>query len=93
MTARPFRQRIPRRLRAKHGVSSRAVSAILADAGSAFLLFKQNSLGPNGAATLSLRQHFVSVIQLAFSIVDLFATDIANQRPRRRRLNLALSAD
>jgi hypothetical protein len=45
VTARPFEQQIPRRLQAKHGVSSRAVSivlAILADAGLAFLLFQQN---------------------------------------------------
>lgn len=45
MTARPFEQQIPGRSQARHGVSSRAVSivlAILADAGLLFLLFQQN---------------------------------------------------
>ena len=41
MTARPFEQQIPRRLHARHGVSSRAFSiilAVIADAGLVFLL-------------------------------------------------------
>jgi hypothetical protein len=45
VTARPFEQQIPRRWQARHGVSSRAVSivlAVLADAGLALLLFRQN---------------------------------------------------
>ena len=45
MTARPFEQQISRRLQARHGVSSRAVSivlAVLADANLALLLFQQN---------------------------------------------------
>jgi hypothetical protein len=45
VTARSFEQQIPRRLQGRHGVSSRAVSiflALLADAGLAFLLFRQN---------------------------------------------------
>ncbi len=45
MTARPFEQHIPRRLHAKHNVSSRAFSIILAvtaDAGLALLLFQRN---------------------------------------------------
>ncbi len=45
MTARPFEQQIPRRLQVRHGVSSRAVSvvlAVLADANLALLLFQQN---------------------------------------------------
>jgi hypothetical protein len=45
VTARPFEQQIPRRLRARHGVSSRAVSivlAVLADASLAWLLLRQN---------------------------------------------------
>ena len=45
MTARPFEQQIPRRLQARHGVSSRAVSivlAVLADVNLAVLLFQQN---------------------------------------------------
>jgi hypothetical protein len=45
VTARSFEQQIPRRLPAKHGVSSRALSillALLADAGLGFLLFQQN---------------------------------------------------
>jgi hypothetical protein len=45
VTARSFEQQIPRRLQAKHGVSSRALSillALLADAGLGFLLFQQN---------------------------------------------------
>ena len=45
MTARPFEQQIPRRLRAKHGVSSRAVSivlAVIADAGLVLLLSKHD---------------------------------------------------
>ena len=45
MTARPFEQQIPRRLHAKHGVSSRAVSivvAVIADAGLVLLLSQQN---------------------------------------------------
>jgi hypothetical protein len=45
VTARPFEQQISRRLQARHGVSSRAVSivlAVLADANLALLLFQQN---------------------------------------------------
>jgi hypothetical protein len=45
VTARSFEQQIPRRLQAKHSVSSRAVSillTLLADVGLAFLLFQQN---------------------------------------------------
>ena len=45
MTARPFEQQIPRRLHAKHNVSSRAFSivlAVIADAGLVLLLFQQN---------------------------------------------------
>lgn len=45
MTARPFEQQSPRRLQARYGVSSRAVSialAVLADAGLALLLFEQH---------------------------------------------------
>ena len=45
MTARPFEQQIPRRSHAKHNVSSRAFSIILAvtaDAGLALLLFQRN---------------------------------------------------
>ena len=45
MTARPFEQQIPRRSHARHNVSSRAFSIILAvtaDAGLAFLLFQRN---------------------------------------------------
>jgi hypothetical protein len=158
VTARPFEQQIPKRLQAKHGVSSRAVSillAILADTCLAFLLFQQNWIssteeiepfwvrqfiafalysaiqlwtlayqtgrgdefaatidkvfaaspaivtalvqmywiGHNSAATLSWRQHIVSVIWTVFSIADFFATDITNQRLRMRQLNLAPQAD
>jgi hypothetical protein len=158
VTARPFEQPIPRRLQAKHGVSSRAVSillAILADVGLVFLLFQQNWIssteevepfwvrqfiafalysavqlwtlayqtgrgdefaatidkvfaaspaivtalvqmywiGHNSAATLSWRQHIVSVVWAVFSIADFFATDITNQRLRMRQLNLAPPAD
>jgi hypothetical protein len=154
VTARPFEQQIPRRLQAKHGVSSRAISillALLADAGLTLLLFQQNWIssteeiepfwvrqfivfalysavqlwtlayqtgrgdefaatidkvfaaspaivtaliqmywiGHNSAATLSWRQHIVSVIWIVFSIADFFATDITNQRLRMRQLNLA----
>jgi hypothetical protein len=49
LTARPFEQQFPRRLQAKHGVSSRAVSivlAVLADAGLAWLLFHQSWISP-----------------------------------------------
>jgi len=45
VTARPFEQQIPRRLHAKHNISSRAFSIILAvtaDAGLALLLFQRN---------------------------------------------------
>ena len=45
MTARPFEQQIPRRSHAKHNVSSRTFSIILAvtaDAGLALLLFQRN---------------------------------------------------
>jgi hypothetical protein len=43
--ARSFEQQIPRRLQARHGVSSRALSillALLADAGLGLLLFQEN---------------------------------------------------
>jgi hypothetical protein len=45
VTARPFEQQIAMQSRAKHGVSSRALSillAVLADAGLAWLLFRQH---------------------------------------------------
>jgi hypothetical protein len=47
VTARPFEQQIPRRSQARHGVSSRAVSivlAVVADAGLVLLLFQQNRI-------------------------------------------------
>jgi hypothetical protein len=45
VTARPFEQQVPRRLHAKHNVSSRAFSivlAVIADAGLVLLLSRQN---------------------------------------------------
>jgi hypothetical protein len=47
VTARPFEQQIPRRLHAKHIVSSRTVSialAVIADAGLVLLLFQRNGI-------------------------------------------------
>ena len=51
MTARPFEQQIPRRLHAKHGVSSRAVSialAVIADVGLVWLLSQRNWISSRG---------------------------------------------
>ncbi len=47
MTARPFEQQIPKRLHAKHIVSSRTISialAVIADAGLVLLLFQRNGI-------------------------------------------------
>jgi hypothetical protein len=154
VTAQPIEQKVPRRLHARHGFSSRSFSimlAVLADASLVLLLFRKNWITPPGdaeafwveqfvafaaystlqlwtlayqtgrgdelaatvdkvfaaspaivtalsqmywvghdaAASLSWRQHVVSVLWSIFAIADFFATDITNQRLRMRQLNLA----
>lgn len=73
MTARSFEQQIPRRLQARHGVSSRAVSillALLADAGLVFLLFQQNWI----SSTEKIEPFWVRqfIIFAAYSAIQLW---------------------
>jgi hypothetical protein len=46
-------------------------------------------MGHDASASLSWRQHVVSVLWSLFAIADFFATDITNQRLRMRQLSLA----
>jgi hypothetical protein len=50
-------------------------------------------IGHDASASLSWRQHVVSILWSAFAIADFFATDITNQRLRMRQLNLAAPGD
>jgi hypothetical protein len=66
VTAHPFEQPMPRRLHAKHSISSRSFSiilAVVADAGLALLLFQQNGI----SSTVDIEPFWVKQF-IAFAI-------------------------
>jgi hypothetical protein len=75
VTARPFEQQIPRRLHAKHGVSSRAVSivlAVIADAGLVLLLSRQDWISsPAEAEPFWVKQFIAFAIYSAIQLWTL----------------------
>ncbi len=94
MTARPFEQQIPRRLHAKHNVSSRTFSIILAvtaDAGLALLLFQRNWISStDDIEPFWVRQFIAFAIYSALQLWTLaYQTGRGDEIWRRRRIEVA----